>query len=191
MKRRLLLLASISGLILYGGTAPAEAATAGTATAAHHHYCVAQVPALGSRQVPVATCYSTFAQSVSAATHGRVKLPASTQAGSVTPDQINATATPGSSVIIGIDYKNINFGGDSLTLTESAACGKYALSSMPSGWNDVLSSLKTSGGCASSIFTNINFGGSKYVVGVDSSASSVDPYNDETSSQKWCPTFPC
>ena len=55
-------------------------------------------------------------------------------------------AGPATSFVLSVDYKDADFGGDSLTWTQSSNCGKFQAAGMPSGWNDVISSLVTSTG---------------------------------------------
>jgi hypothetical protein len=186
LKRSLLTLLTLPALLLF--TAPATALAAGTAAG---QACIAQAPA-GRTAVPAATCYATFAQSISAATRGRVSLPASTAAGSVTPDQINAGPdVANTTFVISIDYQNSNFGGNTLTWFESSKCGSFQISSMPSGWNDVVSSVRTFSGCANTLYQNNNFGTPTFNIGKNGSAASLGGFNDKTSSQRWCTASPC
>jgi hypothetical protein len=193
MKHRLLLLISLIGLLSCGGTA-----VAGAAPAFHHkatgqaQYCVAIAEPTGSTAPPTATCYSTFAASIYAATGGRVRLPASTKPGSVTPNQINASgAVPASTFVLSIDWANVNFTGSTLTWEQSSKCGTFQAASMPSGWNDVVSSVETFSGCANTLYQNTNFGGNTFSIGRNSSAANLGSFNDETSSEKWCTAKPC
>jgi hypothetical protein len=188
LKRPLLTLLTLPALLLF--IAPATALAAGTAPAGQA--CIAQAPPAGSTAMPSVTCYATFAQSISAATRGRVSLPASTPAGSVTPDQINAGPDVASTTfVISIDYLNNNFGGSTLAWFESSKCGSFQIASMPSGWNDVVSSVQTFSGCANTLYQNNNFGTPTFSIGKNGSASSLGSFNDKTSSQKWCTAAPC
>lgn len=193
MKHRLVLMVSIIGLLLYGGAAAASAAPAQHKSSSQSRYCVAKAEPAGSPARPAATCYSTFAASIKAATGGRVRLPASANPGSVTPDELNAGAgaVPATVFVLSIDYVNSNFGGNSLTWTQSSGCGAFQASSMPSGWNDVVSSVITDSGCANTLYKNINFGGSTFSISRNSSAASLGTFNDQTSSEKWCTAKPC
>ncbi|HVB42593.1 MAG TPA: hypothetical protein VNF47_07770 [Streptosporangiaceae bacterium] len=192
MGRRFVLLMSAAAIIVYGSTATAGATVARTASATtRYHYCTSAAPPLGSTRVPVATCFATFAQAVRAATHDGLRLPASTRSGSITPDQINALATPGSSVVIGIDYSDSYYSGSSYLWSAAADCGYYGIAVMPSGWNDVVSSVQTYGGCASTLFWNSYYGGSTTSIGRNSGRATLGTFNDETSSQQWCPAAPC
>jgi len=193
MKHRLLLLISLIGLLTIGSTAAASAAPA-----SHHkatsqaQYCVAMAEPTGSTATPVATCYSTFAASIFAATGGRVRLPASAKPGSVTPGQLNAgAAVPATTYVLSIDWAYTDFTGPSLTWEQSSKCGSFQASSMPSGWNDVVSSVETFSGCANTLYQNINFGGNTFSIGRNNSAATLGSLNNETSSEKWCTSKPC
>jgi hypothetical protein len=198
MINRLALTFSLVGLLLYGSAISASAVTAHHAPASRPssqgHYCTARAEPAGSVTIPTVTCYSTFSASIRAATGGRVRLPASAKPGSVTPDELNAaatTVTPATVFVLSIDYKDINFGGATLTWTQSSGCGSFQASSMPSGWNDVVSSVVTRSGCANTLYKNINFGGTTFSIGRNSSAANVGSFNDQTSSEKWCTARPC
>lgn len=189
--RRVLLVISLSGLVLYYGTAAAGAATTThAATAASRPYCTAEANSIGSTKVPVATCYSTFAQAIYAATKGRVRLPASAR--TVTQRQLDAgPTTASSSYVISIDYSETNFGGSSLIWSKSYICGYFYTSSMPAGWNDVVSSVITFNGCASTVYQNTGFSGATYQIPIDSAKASLGTVTKQVSSQIWCAVNPC
>jgi Peptidase inhibitor family I36 len=200
MKRRLVLVAALSGLLLYGSATAASAATHHRAASSQHQRpaagaaqnCVAQALPAGSMVTPTATCYATFSAAIKAATGGRVTLPATAKPGSVTPAMIDAwNAAPATTFVLSIDYKDANFGGGSLTWTQSSDCGKFQAASMPSGWNDVVSSLVTGTNCANSLYQNVRFGGTRLDVSKNTSRSGLGSFNDLTSSQKWCTAKPC
>jgi hypothetical protein len=193
MKLRLLLLISLTGLLTYGGAAAATAAPASHHKAASQsQYCVAMAEPAGSTAQPVATCYSTFAASIFAATSGRVRLPASAKPGSVTADRLNSgAAVPNTTFVLSIDWANANFVPPSLTWEQSTKCGSFQASSMPSGWNDVVSSVETFNGCANTLYQNVGFGGNTFSIARNSSVAGLGSFNDETSSEKWCTSKPC
>jgi len=198
MKRRLVLIVSLSGLLLYGSAGAATAAMTARAGASSQDLssgaqnCVAQAEPAGSMVTPTATCYSSFSAAIRAATGGRVVLPASAKPSSVTPKDIDAwNAAPATVFVLSIDYKDANFGSPSLTWTQSSDCGNFQAASMPSGWNDVISSLVTGTNCANSLYQNVNFGGMRLDVSKNTARSSLGSFNDLTSSQKWCPAKPC
>jgi hypothetical protein len=153
MKHRLLLLISLVGLVTYGGTAAASAESAAPhGLTSQSPYCVARATPTGSTARPTMTCYSTFAASIRAATGGRVRLPASAKPASITPDELNAAgAVPATIYVLSIDYAYANFGPPSLAWEQSSKCGSFQASSMPTGWNDVVSSVITESGCANTL----------------------------------------
>ncbi len=192
MKHRLALVLPLVGLLLSGSAVSASAASAHMASTGKGQYCTAEAQPTGSPVTPTATCYSTFSGSIRAATGGRVRLPASAKPGSVTPDQLNAGAnTPSSIVVLSIDYTDVNFGGPTLTWTQNNGCGSFQAASMPSGWNDRVSSVITRSGCANTQYKNINFGGTTFSISRNSSAANLGSFNDQTSSEKWCTARPC
>jgi peptidase inhibitor family I36 len=192
MKRALLLIVSLTGLLLYGVTATAVAATTHRAAASQGQNCVAEAEPAGSMVTPTATCYSSFSAAIRAATGGTVRLPATAKPGSVTSSMIDAwNADPATSFVLSIDYKDADFNGPSLTWTQSTNCGNFQAAGMPSGWNDVISSLVTSTGCANTLYQNANFGGMTVSISKDTARSGLGSFNDLTSSQKWCTAKPC
>jgi hypothetical protein len=189
MQRMLLLVLSLA-LVLFGGTA-ASAASAKPGRPGGH-FCVARAVPSGSTSAASVTCYRTFAASILAATGGRVRLPAHAAPGSVTPTELNAgPAVQVTQFVLSIDYQNSNFTGSTLTWTQASRCGSFQAGSMPAGWNDVVSSVAAAGGCATTLFWNNNFGSPTDPIGRNGSISGLGVFNDQTSSQTWCPSAPC
>jgi FlaG/FlaF family flagellin (archaellin) len=194
MKHRLVLVLAIVGLVVYAGSAAAGAAPfrgSQPRAASGGQDCVASALPAGDTSPPPMTCYSTFAAAIAAATGGRVHLPASATPRTVSIGQINAGASPDTTYVLSIDYKNANFQSPSLTWTQSQQCGSYQASSMPTGWNDVVSSVATYSGCANTQYKNVNFGGATFSIGRNSQAATMGSFNDSTSSEKWCTAKPC
>jgi hypothetical protein len=193
MKHRLVLTISLAGLLLASGAATASAAPAHARRAASQpQNCVAEAEPAGSSVTPTATCYSSFAASIAAATGGRIRLPASAKPSSITPAEISAwNAGPANVFVLSIDWKDANFGPPSLTWTQSADCGSFQTAGMPSGWNDVVSSVVTGTNCANSLFQNSNFGGTRLDISKNTSRGTLGSFNDLTSSEKWCTSKPC
>jgi hypothetical protein len=193
MKHRLVLMISVAGLLLASEAASASATPAHAQRAASQpQYCVAEAEPAGSTVTPTATCYASFAASIAAATGGRIRLPASTKPSSITRAEISAwNAVPANTFVLSIDWKDANFTGPSLTWTQSSDCGSFQAAGMPSGWNDVVSSVVTSADCANSLFQNSNFGGSRLDISKNTSRGALGSFNDLTSSEKWCTSKPC
>ncbi len=152
-------------------------AVAGPASAAERppaeRHCVVTLgpPSAG---VPAATCYSTFARAMQAA-------------GSTTRTGDGSLT----SVVIGTDYSSTGFAGSSLTWIEPAGCGTYSASSMPTGWNDVIESVRNMNGCGTTLYQNASFGGLTSSVPVNGSSSSLGSFNRQASSQRWCTSGTC
>lgn len=178
------------------GAAPGtESATAAPRPATAGAHCVL---AAGDDQ-PL-RCFATFQAAVAVATGGRVTTaPASPAAAAADPTfaaavgaaaaqvSAGATVTAGGSVLVGIEYADLNFRGGSLSLTASGSCDysldvDYRFPSLPSGWNDRISSFRSYSNCAQQLFAATNFQGGA-LTGIISSLSYVGPAaNDKASS---------
>lgn len=136
-------------------------------------------------------CFSTFAEAIDNATGGGVKLGPDTRPAQLT-DATLATTVSGQT-IIGIDYEDPNFDvnvfGPSLTWQVSNDFGctgghNYVAASMPSGWDNQVSSAKAFAGCSRYIhYENTNYGGAN--LNCSASCASMGVMNDATSSEKW------
>jgi hypothetical protein len=102
-----------------------------------------------------------------------------------------ATAAPDTNYVLSIDYKSADFGGSTFTWYQTTTCGSFQQGSMPSGWNDVISSVAAYSGCATTLFHDSNFGQPTYLITVNGNAAHLGDMNDQTSSQKWCHIYPC
>jgi hypothetical protein len=105
-----------------------------------------------------------------------------------------ALATPAqASTVIGVSYEHANYGGATLThyvgttgfvCTGTTSDVDASSSSMPSGWNDVVSSFRVYSGCWGKYYENSGFGGAS--VGYQGDTSYVgSAMNDRTSSIRW------
>lgn len=174
----LTLLIAVAGIV----TAAAPAGANGN--------CVVQIapvqPGQQSSQISQPQCFATFAQAIAAATGGTVHLSSTTQ-----PDQLTQAmlaAAPATETVIGIDYVNSGFTGQDLVWQVTDGGCKvgqnFSASSMPSGWNDVVSSARSFGGCNTyTHFENSGFTGSELNCG--GGCSTMGAMNDKTSSEKW------
>lgn len=88
----------------------------------------------GSSRVIKAECFDNFADSIYAATNGRVQLNSSIQPEAVTDEILNfynGGVSPSSQVVIGIDWDNTNFGGSSYTwVVSGSGCSSSTQSSV-------------------------------------------------------------
>lgn len=153
-------------------------------------HCVAEALAVAEGQPVPATidtaeprCFGTFAEAISAATKGAVKLDSS-----ATPETFDASALAlPATYVIGTEYKDAKHKGASLTVTSKVSCVGYAflLRSMPRGWDNVISSARAFSGCNHSVhFEHTEFRGASKDCGSDC-AYIGNAMNDRTSSIRW------
>jgi hypothetical protein len=95
-----------------------------------------------------------------------------------------------SSRLLGIEYTGVQYGGRSLALYGSGSTGcttgySYGFSSMPSGWNNVISSARAYSGCRSTHYSGTSFSGS--TITCSSSCPSMAGMNNRTSSIRFRP----
>jgi hypothetical protein len=166
----------------------AESATAAApapATAAPHCALVA-----GST---TARCFATYRAAVAYGTGGQVTdAPVSARSAALDPTfarTISAlpTVTAAASVLLGTEYANANFGGSSLSLFGAGQCDNssdvdFRFASLPSGWNDRISSFRSFSNCAQQLFRNTNFGGGSLTIIISSLAYVGAAANDQASS---------
>ena len=145
----------------------------------------------GSSRIIKSECFDNFADSIYAATNGRVQLNSSTQPETVTDEILNFSSgevSPSSQVVIGIDWDNTNFGGSSYTwVVSGSGCSsstQYSVSSMPSGWDNRVSSARGYSNCNYFYhYQNTSYGGTSVVCNTD--CSSMGSLDNATSSEKW------
>jgi len=156
-------------------------------------YCAAMAAPAGT--TVHAHCFTTFAASIRFATGGKIQLADATHARRVSEAELYgataATRAPNTTYVLSVDYHDSGFQGSTFTWYQSSTCGAFQASSMPSGWNDQISSVIAYSGCATTLFWDSGFGKPTYPIRVDGSASSLGSFNDQTSSQKWCHSYPC
>ena len=97
--------------------------------------------------------------------------------------------SPAATVILGQVFEDANYGGSSYTFTASSGCDTNAdvdwqVSSMPSGWNDRVTSFKSFNDCATRIWSDTGYSGSTYGFVVNSTNVGTT-MNDQTSSIQW------
>jgi len=169
-----------------GAPAP-EAATAAArppATALPH--CVL---AAGEQQAP--RCFATFPAAIAAATGGWVTgapaSPADALRDPAFAAAVESTPTTLASVLVGIEYADINYGGSTLSMTASGRCDysldvDYRFPSLPSGWNDRISSFRSYSNCAQQLFKSTSFTGGALTNIVSSMSYVGSAANDQASS---------
>ena len=144
-------------------------------------------------QIIESGCFDTFTEAIQAATGGRVHLNPNVYPDDVTEEMLNANVdssklTPESVTVIGIDYKNASFGGSSYawSVTGSGCTDTlgFRVSSMPSGWDNAVSSARSYSDCNNYYhWENTNYAGA--VLDCGPSCASMGVMNDQTSSEEW------
>ncbi len=205
-RRRNTWLAVLATLVLVSW--PAQAAQAATKAPDRARHCAVGMPAMpaaGSTGAARAatgahlakpsrvSCFGSFAESVSYATAGRVRL--GPGARSVSTRQLQAAgvvstrAALAAQPLVGIEYENSNYGGDSLVLYGSSGSGCYSgtwygFPSMSSlGFDNRISSARTYSNCLGRHHDGTSYTGSyRYC---DGSCSTFGTMNDRTSSIKF------
>lgn len=140
--------------------------------------------------VAPARCFDTFSDAIFAATNGRVRLPPSVTAKTVTEEMLRGDDASAAlaSYVIGIEYQHPNFQGATLTITSPVTCYGYNIlfpySSFPPGWNDSISSARAFSSCYYSYHYENNFSGA--FVNCGTACSYIgDVMNERTSSITW------
>jgi hypothetical protein len=165
------------------GAAP-DAVAAGTLPALGTN-CVQEATLLGGTPgSPV--CFARFDDAISFATGSQVHLVDAESSRLVTPDEL-AGASPLTGLPISIMYADAGYGGASFTWTGTACTTthSYAEPSMPSGWNDRVSSMHVYQNCNNTLYADISYGGASVSSGRNGSESSLGALNDKGSSQTW------
>jgi hypothetical protein len=169
-----------------GAPAPETATAAGRPPAPTAPHCVL---AAGERQT--ARCFATFPAAIAAATGGRVTTAPASPAVAVRDAAFTAALEEASStfasVVVGIEYADLNYGGASLSMTAAGRCDysldvDYRFPSLPSGWNDRISSFRSYSNCAQQLFRGTSFSGGALTNIVSSLSYVGSAANDQASS---------
>jgi hypothetical protein len=169
-----------------GGPAPESATAAARPPSAAAPHCVL---AAGYGQTP--RCFATFPAAVAAATGGRVTDAPASPAAAVRDPAFTAAvqdlSTTAAAVLVGIEYADVNYGGASLSMTASGRCDysldvDYRFPSLPSGWNDRISSFHSYSNCAQQLFRDTSFAGGALTNIVSSMSYVGSAANDRASS---------
>lgn len=138
-------------------------------------HCVARVSSSGVSSSDV-SCYSTFRDAIAFATGGVIvdapeaNVALTDESFARRLEELGITANP--TIVIGIDFTDIRWQGSTFTWTADRLCDgnwsnrDFFVSSMPSGWNDVISSFRTYVNCLTVLHEHINFGGAT-LTGID------------------------
>jgi len=190
MRLRVAIIAVLIAVLGDYATTPAGASD--SRTDAH---CVQQVPPTGVAP-PAPHCFTTYAAAMSYLTGGRVTLALTADepngSGSTAVDQqIDDALVANGVTILSTEYKNAAFGGSTYTFTWGDTCAdvNVAWSSMPTGWDNAISSSRPGSGCdaihydAAGAGPNSPPAGSSYAC--PSACSTMGTMNDRTSSMRW------
>ncbi|HVP20553.1 MAG TPA: hypothetical protein VMS73_01700 [Anaerolineaceae bacterium] len=145
----------------------------------------------GASQMLESACFDTFSQAIKAATQGRVELDQSITPADVTDAMLNTSengSLPASQVIIGIDWDYTNYGGSSnIWAANDYGCSssiQYGVTTMPSGWDDRVSSARGYSNCNYYYhYQNTSYGGAFIVC--HTGCSSMGSLDNDTSSERW------
>jgi hypothetical protein len=189
-KNKMLLLFAVPLIILL------LAAASPTGKIDNKQHCYALIASIeegnnGSSRVIKSGCFDNFADSIYAATNGRVLLNHSARPEEVTNEILNSNnrlISPSNQVVIGIDWDNTNFGGSSYTwVVSGSGCSsstQYSVSSMPSGWDNRVSSARGYSNCNYFYhYQGTSYGGSSVVCNTE--CATMGSLDNATSSEKW------
>lgn len=183
----------VFGLLTLVCTATAEP----LASSARRHCVVKVAPAhpQAPQPIPLAVpeCYPTFRDAIFFATGGSVLLPGK-QPLSVQLDMLEqelkakqAEMSATSTYVISVDYQHSNYGGATIIWESTGPCtplSSWYKNSMPSGWNDVVSSTRAYVDCNKNVlFEHANRTGAKFTCRPN--CSGLGGFNDKTSSREW------
>ncbi|MCU1678452.1 MAG: hypothetical protein JWM93_3210 [Frankiales bacterium] len=174
-------------------TPPAFAAT----PVSRDRHCVGSAGQPGRPTPAAPLCFATYAESVAYLTGGDITLTPDAQfapTDSALLAQINGAAVSiTSTFVLSIEYTNSAFGGSTFTFTGPTDCaaGDYFVGSMPSGWNDVISSSQPFSSCWALHYENAGATVSGGPTGDSINCynttvcTSMGTMNDRTSSMRW------
>ncbi|MBT2517429.1 peptidase inhibitor family I36 protein [Streptomyces sp. ISL-90] len=108
--------------------------------------------------------------------------------GALAADDNSRMTAAASSTILGRVYTDVNGGGSSLTFWGSSGCYgvTFGFASLPSGWNNTISSAGGSNGCWVTLYTETSYGGSR--LNCTPWCGSMGSWNDRTKSIIFRPT---
>jgi hypothetical protein len=193
MFKRIVLVGLSSGLLL---TLAGCGAGVEQEASAQRPHCAIQAVAVEAGKAPPAEasaaqvdCFATFAESISFATHGEVRLPPTATPADLKMEALALSTTQ--SKVIGFEYEHVGFGGRSYTHYSDNDCNDgYDIYFNDLGnvlLNDTISSARTyyASGCNHSYhYEHAGFMGSSRDCGTECFYIG-DALNDRTSSIKW------
>jgi hypothetical protein len=141
-------------------------------------------PAVAELPEPVIDCFPTFAAAMEFVTGGALVAETPAQLDRLAAESPDAMATA-SWIVLGYEYKSTGYSGGSLVLygTSGSGCGSsttYGFPTMPSGWNNVISSARAFNGCWSTHYDGTSYSGTRRTC--TPSCSTLGTMNNRTSS---------
>lgn len=142
-------------------------------------------------QILETACFNSFSESIEAATKGRVHLDSSISPDDVTDDMLKSVGAKSSltdQIVIGIDWDYANYGSSSytwvVTVSGCTDATSYNVPTMPSGWDNRVSSAKAYSNCNYFYhYQNTNFGAPSVACNTD--CPGMGSLDNATSSEKW------
>jgi hypothetical protein len=168
---------AVAAVAVTGFAPSAGAHVQRTATGRHCVVWIAPTTGRAPSKVSKMRCYTRVSHALRVA-HGRPP------SGFLDP---RTGVVPHAGTLISTDYDGGGMSGMTLMWTVSNTNGcnggfQYSAASMPSGWNDRVSSSRSAHGCASNIhYHNTSFGGAA----ITCTCSSMGAMNNQTSSETW------
>jgi hypothetical protein len=206
-RRALAVLAALVPLLLVAGPVaaappgPASAPVATSGDTSESATAAATQPATSTPHCTLAAgpgqqlhCFATFRAAIAYGTHGRITdAPDSAATAARDPqfaarvDAVAPAVTAAASSLLGIEYADANMRGASVSFFGAGSCDNssdadFRFASMPSGWNDRITSFNSFSNCAQQLFRNTNFGGGALTIVIRSLANVGSAANDQASS---------
>lgn len=131
-------------------------------------------------------CFPTFAQALEAGTGGEIALPEGISPGELTQSLLEDSVTAASDVLIGTEYDNTGFTGQSRNFFAASGCTgtTWQVSNVGATWNDRFESGKGFGTCDHNRkFEHENFGGA--VVLCTPNCMNYGSLRNEVTSLRW------
>lgn len=187
----------LSRLVLSLGISVLAAMLAVSSTVAEEGVLVASVAPDGARVALRTARFETVADAARVASGGRIELPRTAtmsdlvevlQTFDLTDSDSGSSFLP-MSTIIGIDWDGSGFSGSSFIWSAPNASGcadgsVFTANSMPSGWNNRVSSAQAFGGCDE--YRHYDLTGQSGS-SINCTCSSMGFMDDRTSSERWAP----
>jgi len=171
--KRILVNGGAALLVVVGLVGEPAAATGAEPSRSGAAHCVVELRPLGSTFVPSPVCFETQGDATGFAR-----------------DAVGSSSARGAlaSTILGTAYKDANGGGSSFTFWGSSGCAGvvFGFSSLPSGWDNSISSAGGSNGCWATLYSTTGYGGSR--LNCTAWCGSVYSLNDNVRSIVFRPT---